>query len=301
MPDRPLSRDLFGIALVAAAAAAYGLNIVLARLVYDEGANPGTFLALRGVGFSAALLAFLLATGRPRALRPRDRYISLGLGALIAGQTYAFYSAVQFIPVSLAVLILSLYPLLVALGMRLFEREPLGPVKLAALVGAFAGLALVLRVAPVGFDLLGVGLAFGATLVHASVILAGNRILARADSMRLALHMIGTATVLYAAALATADEIALPATAEGWALLALAPVAYLFAVVGFYASLPLIGPTKASMVGNTEPVFTVALAALLLAERLAPLQLLGAAVVIGSVFVLHASGGRRPVLGRAPE
>jgi drug/metabolite transporter (DMT)-like permease len=47
-----------------------------------------------------------------------------------------------------------------------------------------------------------------------------------------------------------------------------------------------IGASRASLISSLEIIFTLALAFLLLNERLSPMQAIGAALVIGSVFVL---------------
>ena len=57
-------------------------------------------------------------------------------------------------------------------------------------------------------------------------------------------------------------------------------------VVTFLAGLERIGPTNAALLFTLEPVVTIVLAALFLHEQLAPVTLLGGALVLGAVVLL---------------
>jgi drug/metabolite transporter (DMT)-like permease len=78
-----------------------------------------------------------------------------------------------------------------------------------------------------------------------------------------------------------------PVTATGWGVvLGTVLVATIIAVTAFLAGLQRIGPTDASMLSTLEPVVTVLLAALLFAERLAPITLLGGGLILAAVLLL---------------
>ncbi len=291
-PSRAESRQWLGIGLVVLGAAAYGLLLVLARLNYDHGTNPLTVLFVRAAGFCLLLALFLRLSGRQMALAPSERYASLGLGVFMAFQTWCNYSAITYIPVSLAVLLLYTYPLFVALGMRFTEGEPLTPMKLAALAAAFGGLTLTLQVSAGPLDPRGLGLGLMAGFGLAATVMAGNHILRRADSRRMTLHMTAASSTAYVLVIFGLDLLVLPDSAAGWALLGAMPVVYLVAMLAFFTAVPMIGPMRASMINNMEPITTILLAALLLGEALGPLQLAGAALVIGAIFVMQLATRR---------
>ncbi len=280
-------RQWLGIGLVVLGASAYGLLLVLARLNYDHDTNPVTVLFVRALGFCLLLALFLRLSGRPMALAPSERYASLGLGVFMAFQTWLNYTAITFIPVSLAVLLLYTYPLFVALGMRLTEGEQLTPAKLAALAAAFAGLVLTLQVSAGPLDPRGLGLGLMAGLGLAVTVMAGNRILRRADSRRMTLHMTAASSTAYALVILGTDLLMLPDSAAGWALLGAMPVVYLVAMLAFFTAVPMIGPMRAAMINNMEPITTILLAALLLGEVLGPLQMVGAVLVIGAILAMQ--------------
>ena len=69
----------------------------------------------------------------------------------------------------------------------------------------------------------------------------------------------------------------------------IALVSTVAAITLFFAGLERVGPTRASTLSTIEPVCTVLLAALLLDERIAPIQLAGGALILGAVVLLARS------------
>ena len=61
--------------------------------------------------------------------------------------------------------------------------------------------------------------------------------------------------------------------------------------ITFFSGLRIIGPVRASILLNAEPVYTIALAALFLGERLSLIQLFGAALVITGIVLITCKPG----------
>jgi drug/metabolite transporter (DMT)-like permease len=86
--------------------------------------------------------------------------------------------------------------------------------------------------------------------------------------------------------------------ADAWPLLVtIGFVASFLAIQTFYAGSFRIGAAQAALVSTVEPVYIVVLAWVVLGQTLAPLQLAGAALVLGGVLI--AQTGPRPA--GAPE
>lgn len=287
-PQRPWA----SLALLLTALLCYSLCVILARVVYLHGGNAlAVLLSRMGVFFVAMTLYFSL-TRRSAYLAPTERYASLALGVLVAIQSYAYYSAFQYIPISLAALIFYTYPTIVALVSRLIARTPLTPLMIAALLAAFFGLALVLEVSIGTVAPHGLVRATFASLGMVATVLLSSRILARADNRRMTLHSSGVTSGLYVVAALLTGAAQAPADLPGWAALLAIPAIYTFAVLGWYASMTRLGVVKVSFISNSEPMFTVFLAAVLLGETLAPRQIVGAALIIGAIFVVQTFGRR---------
>ena len=63
------------------------------------------------------------------------------------------------------------------------------------------------------------------------------------------------------------------------------------AVIAYYLALPMIGPVRAAIVANLEPIIAVLMAMFLLNERLGPMQVSGIILIIIAVYL----GGRASV------
>ena len=81
-------------------------------------------------------------------------------------------------------------------------------------------------------------------------------------------------------------------TGRTWLLLGAIVLVPTFAAVLLYLEgIRGMGPSQAAVVSTVEPVFTIALAALVLGERLTPLQLVGVALVLSGVVVAETGAG----------
>ena len=78
----------------------------------------------------------------------------------------------------------------------------------------------------------------------------------------------------------------MPTDSLGWLGLSLLTLLYGTAFTIMFTVLPRLGVVGNSPIMNVEPVFALLLAWALLGQAIAPLQLLGAAIVVGTVMVL---------------
>lgn len=283
-------RALLGSALVVLVALAFTSSVILARLAYDAGSDAVTVLALRySVAATLLYIYFLLRGHAPWLPRPLGARAS-GIGLLVAIYAYGYLGAVQYIPVSLAVLVFYTYPLLTGLAARLFEREALRPSKLAALGVGLLGVALAVGVTLRGLDARGLGLAVLGAVGFAATIILSQRTMRAAGSLGVTFYINLTAALAYVAVGLFRGGFALPGTTAGWHALLAMPLFFSVGITGFFAAVSLVGGVKAATIMNAEPVFTVLGAVLVLGEHLAPLQLAGAALVVLAIFLVHWRG-----------
>ena len=287
---KPDPQRLSGVAFVVASAVAFGAMAIFARFAYRDGVDTTTLLALR---FCIAA-AFLVAVGVARGVawpRGRDLATLVALGAVgYAGQAASFFTALTLAPAGLVALLLYLNPAIVALLAAWRGHEKLTRSTLVALAIALAGTALTVGPALTG-GAQGVhpaGVAFGvlAALIYAVYIVVSSGVASRVDPLAMSTVVIASAAVLFAA-LALVRGPALPAGATGWiAAVAIALVSTVAAITWFFAGLKRVGPTSASTLSTVEPAVTVALAALVLDERIAAVQLAGGALILAAVVLL---------------
>lgn len=293
-PERDDSRALLGLAILAVSVPCYAMSVIVARSVYEHGGNALACLVVRMGFFATALFIYFRVTGQSPWLPRRESIASLALGCLSAAQSFAYYKAFEYIPVSLAALLVYTYPPMVAVATRVMSREKLTPVTMGALAAAFVGIALVLQVSFATLHPLGILCAMIAAVGMAVTTLISSRILVRADSRRMTLHIAISASAIYIGAALATGGAAWPHGITGWARLALLPMIYLVAALGWYTCLPMLGPMRASLMSNAEPVFTVVFAAILLGEFLSPQQMAGAALIVGAIFAIQLFRRRAP-------
>jgi drug/metabolite transporter (DMT)-like permease len=290
------SHHLVGALMCAGSAASFGAMGIFGKLAYDAGVGVLTLLVVRFV-LAAAILGAANALRRPRVRLPGRSALltALGLGAIgYAAQAGLFFQALTRIDASLTELVLYIYPSLVTLGAVALGRDRLDRVRVASLLLAFLGLALVLFVAdPAELDALGVALAFGAAVAYTAYILVSDTV--RTEPLLLAALVCAGAAFSFALTAAVSGDASLDFDPEGWLWLgAIALVSTVLAIVLFFGGLQRVGPSRASIISTVEPLVTVLLAFVVFGESLAAVQLLGGALVLASVILLQTLGKHPP-------
>jgi drug/metabolite transporter (DMT)-like permease len=97
-------------------------------------------------------------------------------------------------------------------------------------------------------------------------------------------YMMGVTAVLTLGGGAAAGALALPADPGGWIALALLTLLYGAAITSLFVVLPKLGGGAASTIAlNFEPIAVLGLAWLILGQAVAPLQIVGAFIVVGAI------------------
>jgi drug/metabolite transporter, DME family len=298
--------DLAGAGLVALAAACFGTLGPLSRFAGDAGVDSLALVTWRAalgavvVGIYIAF-RFALAGVRPRSLRSlpaRDRWF---LGAAIVANmalNLAAFIAFERITIALTLLVFYLYPAGVALASVLWFGERLDRTRWIALAISLGGMVLVMAGAgSLGrIDPVGIGLAFVAALAQMFYVLAARHGFANVPGPQAAATTMAGAAALYVLlglAVGTAGTLGTPLASSA----SIAPVV-LAGVIGagvptlaFITGIRRLGPSKAAIIATLEPVVGVGLAAWLLAEQPAPIQLAGGALILGAAVLLQLRPG----------
>lgn len=223
----------------------------------------------------------------------RDAAIVLVFGGAIALYQVCFFAAIPRLGVTVASLltICTAPVLVVLLAVPLLGEKLTGRVALA-LVAAVGGTALLVGVRPPSIArpdafAAGVLLALGAALGYAVVTLCARSLTGRYHLLQMnAVGMTVGALLLLPFALYGGLVVHYPPAA--WALLlhlGLAPTALAYLL--FFYALQFTPATVAAIVTLLEPLTSTILARILFDERLGPLGLLGAALLLGAMVLLY--------------
>lgn len=279
-----------GIVLLLAVSVLFGANHVCARLAFDAGASVVTAVSVRS--FCTALFLVLLLRMQGMSLMPRPglRLRALGVGVLVSLQSYCLYSAVSLIPVGIALLVFQTVPLIYVVLNAVTGRERIRSSALVAMPLALVGLALALNLRPgelaSTWRELGPGIAwaFSAALCFTVVMYANAYWVKDVDGRVRTLSAMTVAALVLSVAGAATGGHALPQGIAGYAGLVLLTLLYGTAITSLFMLLPrLAGGAAATIALNTEPLAALLLAWMVLGQAIAPIQMLGAVVVMSAI------------------
>lgn len=252
------------------------------------------FIVLGRVVFAAAALALIirLSGGRFSIRRKIDGGLFLLQGLILAVHWILFFESIRVSTVAVGLLAYSSFPIFTAFLEPLFFRTRLSRRHLGLSLACLAGVFLLVprfswseRV----FQGVVTGLGAGATFALLSII---NRKLSfRYASPVVAFYQdAGAALFLLPAALLKPPAL----TGRDFALLAiLGLLCTALAHTLFIAGMRRLSAQTASIISALEPVYGIALAALLLGERPSARTIAGGLIILTAVFVLSLSNLKR--------
>jgi len=272
----------------------FGANHIAARIAFDHGANVTTGVAFRSTGTALFLLVLLYFQGIPVRQTRQTLAKTTFIGLLLTVQSYCLYSAVARIPVALALLAFNTYPMLLSLISWATGGERPARRSLLAMPVALAGLALALDVWGKSGDFAGrwgeigsgVLWATGAAISFAAVLLLTTRWLKDMDGRLrsfLTTSVISAVILVYGAA---AGDFRVAADATGWIATAALTIFYGTAITSMFVLLPRLGAVNNAVVLNFEPIALLGLGWVILDQKVAPVQIVGAFIVVGAIMVL---------------
>lgn len=311
-PRRVDRTRLIGVALVVISAIAFGSGGLFARPAYAAGIDWLTLMAWRfAIAGALSWVVLAINPAARRALRRMSRrtlLATIGLGVWYISNTATYYAGIAEVDLSLAALIVYIYPPVVAVLALQFGRPLEGRRAWTALGIAVAGVVLAVggidatTAPPLGPLLMIVA----SPLLYAGwIMLAARHSGERSDrtghgseeganaSVTGAI-MLSTTAVLYWVINLGLGHPVLPADIPGAAwpgILGVAIVAGFFAVQGFYAGAQRVGAAQASLISTVEPLWTIVAASILLGERLAPIQWVGGGLILVGVLLSQTRGG----------
>jgi drug/metabolite transporter (DMT)-like permease len=280
----------------------------MSKVILGAGIEPVRLTALRCTGAALALFVVIALT-RPALLRialaDLPRMIVLGLTGAALVQ-WLFFTALDRLPVGIALLLEFTAPFLIAIYSQVVLRQPRDVRTWVAIGLGLGGLALVAKVwTDTGLDPLGVAAGLGAATCLAAFFMVGKTALERHHPLTMSFWMFVVAAVFWAivapwwnfdagvlleraSLLGALHSISLPI----WVPMALVVlVGTLAAYLLEIASLQHLTPTAKGVVGMSEPLIAAAIAWMWLNQALDGVQLLGAAVTLAGIIAIQT----RPV------
>ena len=247
-------------------------------------ALPATAIVLARTILAAATLA-VLARLRDVKLRRGDRRL-VANGAILAAHWVSFFAAVQAGGVAIALLGYAVFPVFVlALEHRLGNRRSGIRGWASALLATLGLVALVPDLAWTNGATRGLALALASAFTFAWLAVRNRALVAERPAIDIALWQnLFAAAWLAPVTIAIAGRAALPTATEVGLLIVLGTVCTGVSHTLFIASMRRLTAHTAGVVAALEPVYGIALAALLLHEVPSVRTIVGGIVIVGAAL-----------------
>jgi drug/metabolite transporter (DMT)-like permease len=286
-------RSSLGLGFALGGAFFYGFNITFAKIASGLGVGGPMIVAERVLVMILIGLVIGFMTRASFAVPNRERLPLFLLGIGSTGVSICYLSSVAFIPITIAAVIFYTFPILIVVMSPLIDRKPLTLAMSGSVVMAFVGVVLVLGTKTAELDPRGLLLAAGASISAALQFFAGTRCRQTGTAAKLVL----TQAIVLPSALLTVY-----ATGAAFALdtqiVAFVPVWLTIGgfVLGFGFQILALARISASVAGLAfclEPVVAAITSAIVLDERLAPLQYFGGTLVIVAIIATVVTERRK--------
>jgi drug/metabolite transporter (DMT)-like permease len=281
----------WGYIYIILSATSFALIPIFAIYAYDSGVSTTTLLFLRFAFASIIFFAYIFIKMRNWKITKKQILFLILLGGILYTiQSTFYFTAVKYIPASLAALLLYLYPIFVAVLSFFVNKEKPSKKIIIAITLSLMGIILVLGSPKGHISLIGILFAGGAAVVYSVYILIGDRVTKQLSPIiTCAFISLFSCFSLFLGGTFT-HTISFHFGKVGWIMAVC--VAFFCSVVAmftFFAGMNIIGPTKASILSMIEPVVTFILSTILLHDRMSAFQLLGGVIVLlGAILVVLA-------------
>jgi drug/metabolite transporter (DMT)-like permease len=294
VPDTQRLRAWSGSAelLLVVVVVLWSLNFPLLKYALSAGFDPLAFTALRWVFAALALTATTLVLERTvRVHRRHVLRIAVIIGGSFALNQLAFVYAMTSAPATTVAVLFGLFPVFVALighvsGRRLRRRQwiAVGLSCLgAALVAVGAG-------GSSSTDVFAIALGLGNAFLFALFVALVSPVLRMYSPLRVnaVLALVCAALLSLVALHSLISGSWTPQELAAWLALAYMVVSIVLGNVMWLRAVDAVGPSKASVYANLQPFAGAALAFVLLSEHVTLVQLLGGAVIFGSMMLAQS-------------
>ncbi|WP_438353066.1 EamA family transporter [Microbacterium sp. CJ88] len=289
-----------GLLLAVVSALAFSASGPFIKPLLEAGWSLGAALLVR-MGVAGLILspALVRAVVRERAFFRRHGMLILLFGLVpVLGCQLFFFSAMQRMPVAVALLIQYLAPVMLVAFVWLRTRRRPSRLVLTGSVVAIVGLVLVVDISGASFDLLGTLLALCAAVCVCAYFVLSERAGDTLPPLALASGGLLTGAAMVAVLCATgllpfsapAVNVTLAGVSVPW-FLPLLWVAGVATTVGYafgVMAVPRVGSRVASFVGLSEVLFALGFAWVFLGEVPAPVQFVGGAAILVGVILVRA-------------
>ena len=276
---------IFGVIFALVAGILFGLIGPTTKIAYNSGASVALTIFLRYAVASIIILPFIPYQKNLLEIFTKNLkyFLSISAGSILL--TLGLLTSVIFIEVSLTILIFCLYPIYVLLFSIIVDKEKISlTVKILFFV-TFLGIVLVIGPSFKVINIIGILLAFLASLGSTSMIIVNQKMSIKGISpipINIFINVFNT--IFFFVILKIFFSLNFNFDINIYLLILIPSVCYSFALLSQLIAIPKIGQSYTALFLYLEPVVGVLGAVFLLKENLETYQMIGASIVIISLL-----------------
>ncbi len=276
---------IFGVIFALVAGILFGLIGPTTKIAYNSGASVALTIFLRYAVASIIILPFIPYQNNLLEIFKKNLkyFLSISAGSILL--TLGLLTSVIFIEVSLTILIFCLYPIYVLLFSIIVDKEKISlTVKILFFV-TFLGIILVIGPSFKVINIVGILLAFLASLGSTSMIIVNQKMSIKGISpipINIFINVFNT--FFFFVILKIFFSLNFNFDISIYLLILIPSVCYSFALLSQLIAIPKIGQSYTALFLYLEPVVGVLGAVFLLKENLETYQMIGASIVIISLL-----------------
>ena len=276
---------IFGVIFALVAGVLFGLIGPTTKIAYNAGASIALTIFLRYAVASIIILPFIPYQKNLLEIFKKNLkyFLSISAGSILL--TLGLLTSVIFIEVSLTILIFCLYPIYVLLFSIIVDKEKISlTVKILFFV-TFLGIVLVIGPSFKVINIVGILLAFLASLGSTSMIIVNQKMSIKGISpipINIFINVFNT--FFFFVILKIFFSLNFNFDINIYLLILIPSVCYSFALLSQLIAIPKIGQSYTALFLYLEPVVGVLGAVFLLKENLETYQMIGASIVIISLL-----------------
>ena len=276
---------IFGVIFALVAGILFGLIGPTTKIAYNSGASVALTIFLRYAVASIIILPFIPYQKNLLEIFTKNLkyFLSISAGSILL--TLGLLTSVIFIEVSLTILIFCLYPIYVLLFSIIVDKEKISlTVKILFFV-TFLGIVLVIGPSFKVINIIGILLAFLASLGSTSMIIVNQKMSIKGISpipINIFINVFNT--IFFFVILKIFFSLNFNFDINIYLLILIPSVCYSFALLSQLIAIPKIGQSYTALFLYLEPVVGVLGAVFLLNENLETYQMIGASIVIISLL-----------------
>ncbi len=276
---------IFGVIFALVAGILFGLIGPTTKMAYNSGASVVLTIFLRYAVASIIILPFIPYQKNLLEIFKKNLkyFLSISTGSILL--TLGLLTSVIFIEVSLTILIFCLYPIYVLLFSIIIDKEKISLIVKILFFVTFLGIVLVIGPSFKVINIIGILLAFLASLGSTSMIIVNQKMSIKGISpipINIFINVFNT--IFFFVILKIFFSLNFNFDINIYLLILIPSVCYSFALLSQLIAIPKIGQSYTALFLYLEPVVGVLGAVFLLKENLETYQMIGASIVIISLL-----------------